>query len=244
LPALRGHTLQELKLGHNQSITIRGWKAVSTQLETPDTILETLHVNNNNIGNDEALVFATALANNTTLKTLGLYGNGITLEGWEPFSKLLCDTSSVNNTYLSNHTLTNLGSTGESRRDTLVDVFLRLNGTSDKGKVAMKKILQHHSHFNMRPFFEWEFKVLPIMISWLKKTSECTATFEEKINRLKLAVIYDFIKEFPMLYIEPVTSKEIADYTAMEEEHLLRTGGDIRLAEIRQHKARAMRRLN
>ena len=54
------NTLQELKLGSNQSITIKGWKTLSTLLEMPDSILVTLHVNNNNIGDDEALVFAMA----------------------------------------------------------------------------------------------------------------------------------------------------------------------------------------
>ena len=41
-----------------------------------------------------------------------------------------------------------------------------------------------------------------------------------------------------MLYIEPITRKEIAEYTAMEEE----LQGD-ELEEIRQRKARALRRL-
>jgi len=110
---------------------------------------------------------------------------------------------------------------------------------TDKQKTAMWKILEHHSHFDMQPFFEWEFKVLPIMIEWFAKaTTRLVASFEEKINRMKLSVIHDFIKEFPMLYIESVTRKEIADYTALEEEL---QGGE--LEEIRQRKGRALRRL-
>ena len=233
-----GHKLRELGLSSNRSITITGWKAVSILLETPDTKLETLNITHNHIGNEGALVFAKALTNNSSLNTLGLYGNGITLEGWEPFSKLLCDTSSINNTHRSNHTLTSLGTVALSRRSTLVDAFLRLNGTSDKGRVAMQKILQNHSHFNMHPFFEWEFKVLPIMVEWFTKAAACTTEYEEKIKKMKLSVIYDFIKEFPMLYVEAMTKQEIAKYAAMEEEL------QDKLKEIRKRKAHAMRRLD
>ena len=64
---------------------------------------------------------------------------------------------------------------------------------------------------------------------------------------MKLSAVYDFVKEFPMLYIEPVTRKEIAEYTALEEEllqgDLMGVEQEARLEEIRQSKARAMRRL-
>jgi len=68
----------------------------------------------------------------------------------------------------------------------------------------------------------------------------------EKINRMKLSTIYDFIKDFPMLYIESVTRQEIEDCTALEEELMNQSPmGDkeVRLEEIRRHKDRAMRRL-
>ena len=243
LPALCEHTLQELKLGYNHLITIIGWKAVSTLLETPDSNLETLNISFNNIGDDEARIFANALKSNTTLKTLSLSNSriGITSEGWAPFSKLLCDTSSINNTFLSNHTLENFGNTEGQPR--VVSTSFVLNNMEDKRKVAITKILRQHSHFNVQPFFEWELKVLPIMINWFTKA----ATFalpvsdtSDKINKLRLSVIYDFIKALPMLYVEPMTRQEIAKYTAIMEEEQLQ--GD-ELEEIRQRKAHAMRRL-
>ena len=260
--------LQELNLGCNTLITIKGWRAVATLLELPHTKLETLNIYNNNIGNDGALVFANALGSNSTLKTLGLRDNGITAEGWAPFSKLLCDTSSVNNTYMSNHTLQSFGHNVQAVPGEVIS-YQTLNGGEDQTisgnrrteqqKVATRKILQNHSHFNMRPFFEWEFKVLPIMMRWFDRSYDCVAVslsnrvlvkaafaLEKKIQRLELSVTFDFIKEFPMLYIESVTRKEIAEYTTIEEE-LLQGGLDaeqeVRLEEIWQSKARAMRRL-
>ena len=258
------NTLQELYMPYNSSITIRGWKKVATLLEIPCSNLEDLIIfgNNNNIGDEGAFVFANALANNNTLTALDLfYGSGITNEGWAYFSKLLCDTSSVNNTYLSNHTLYFVGNdVYEDDFDDVTDMghHLVLNEEGQgkgkgkiamvKRKIAMKKIVHVHSHFDMQPFFEWEFKVLPIMVSWFAKAAACTTDeYEEKIKKMKLSVVYDFIKEFPMLYIEPVTRQELTEYTALEEDlhsgYLAEDEQEVRLEKVRQLKARAMRRL-
>jgi len=239
LPALRGHALQQLNLGSNRSITIKGWKLLSTLLEMPKCNLKELYIHHNSIGDEGIQVFAKALTNNSTLKTLSLWSSGVTAEGWSHFSKLLCDTSSINNTYLSNHTLTSLGCSERDDRGG-VNASLASNKRKDKQQVAIRKILDHHSHFNMEPFFEWEFSVLPIMIEWFAKASPCASAeyYEEKINRMKLSVIYDFIKEFPMLYIESVSRKQIAEYTAMEEQLQGK-----KMIEIQQLKARALRRL-
>jgi len=101
----KNNQLQDLDLSNNEDITITGWKAVSTLLELPDTKLKTLKIIHNNIGDEEALVFANALVNNSTLDTLDLDYCRITERGWAPFVKLLCDASSVNKLYLSNHTI-------------------------------------------------------------------------------------------------------------------------------------------
>ena len=87
-------------------LQLNGWKRVAVSLlEVPESNLKRLDVScNRNIGNDGSL-FANALKSNSTLKMLYLEGCGVTDEGWASFSNLLCDTSSVNSTYFSNHTL-------------------------------------------------------------------------------------------------------------------------------------------
>jgi len=236
-------TLQEICLSNNDSITIEGWRVVATLLEMPRSNLKSLNLYNNNIGDDGVRIFAKALVNNSTLKIMGLHDNRITPEGWAYFKKLLCDTSSVNKTYTSNHVLTFLGASAILSD---IESNLSLNRLENKDEIPMRKILYHHAHFDMQPFFEWEFKVLPIMIEWFVKAAAVCTTDEQKISKMKLSVMHDFIKEFPMLYIEPVTRKEIAEYTTMEEE-LLQGGLDaeqeVSLEEIRGCKARAMRRL-
>ena len=247
--------IKGLNLSSNQTITITGWAAVATLLESPGCNLEKLDVSFNNFGDEGALLFAKALANNSILKSLDLRACRFSHRGFAaPFSKLLCDTSSVNNTYLSNHTLTNVGNDNGVFGNVLDSLGInrsRLN----KGQVAMSKILQHHSHFDLEPLFEWEFKALPIMIEWFTNAASRVATtyalftneYKRKIRKMKLSTVYDFIKEFPMLYIEPMTRQEVTEYTAMEEE--LQQGNEngdmqeVRLGEIRRCKARAMRRL-
>jgi len=207
--------------------------------------LQELNLDRNNLGDDGALMFASALRGNCKLKVLTLHDNRITAEGWAHFSRLLCDPSSINNTYLSNHTLRDMGTFHQPLPTDLLS-SLDLNASrGDRRQIATIKILQHHSHFNMQPFFEWELKVLPLVIDWLGKARTRTSDFREKINRMKLSVIYDFVREFPMLYIEPVTRKEIEECSAMEEQLL---GDDpirnaSQLEEVQQRKTRAMRRL-
>jgi len=238
-----GNSLQDLNLSFNQLITLNGWKKVATLLEMPYCKLERLDMMGHNIGDEGVLAFVNALVNNSTLKTLNLEHNDITVESLAPFSKLLCDTSSVNKTYMSNHTLEAIRV--EGRLPDIAAASLKLNGSRGY-KVAMIKITSYHSHFNMEPFFELEIKVLPLMVKWFTNAGvHCLAFDRNKVSRMKLSALYDFIKEFPMLYIEPVTRNEIEECTIMEEELLQgdRVEQKVKLEEIRQLKARAMRRL-
>jgi len=211
-------------------------------LESPDSNLKDLNLRYNNLGDGGALIFANALRGNYKLKYLDLSG-GISREGWTPFSKLLCDTSSVNNTYLSNHTLGCLGMGMTHLMPIGIQFNLSLNrDIEDKGQIAMIKILRHHSHINVQPFFEWEFKVLPLVVDWLEKADNCTNGFHEQITKMKLSCMYEFVREFPMLYIEPVTRKEIEQFSAME----IRLQGKSQQAEledVQKCKTRSMRRL-
>jgi len=246
------NTLKELYLGGNALITLNGWKVVATLLGRPSSKIHSLDVsNNNNFGDDWALVFTNALSGNSTLKHLSLYGNGITTEGWVHFSKLLCDTSTVNKTFMSNHTLQSIGC-GRNGFPGNLQALLALNRGDNKRQVAMSKILQHHSHFDVQPFFEWEFKVLPNMVNWFTKAAASTTDeYDEKVKKMKLSAVYDFIRGLPMLYVEARTREEIKNHTSLEMQiqraqlRLQREQMQLasQLEEVQQCKARAMRRL-
>jgi len=196
--AIGGSKWVRLSLARNQLITSEGYKTLSTLLERPDSSLEKLLLYDNNIDSTTLAILANSLANNSTLKTLDLAGNTITDDGWLLFSKLLHDVSSVNKTYVSNHTLKSIGKGVHPAHH--ICSSLALNGRSiDKGQVAMKKILQHHSRINVYPFFEWEWKVLPLLVTWFAKAAACAVDYEERIKVMKFNAIYDFVRELPML---------------------------------------------
>lgn len=216
-----GNKLRTLSLVSNPSITTRGWRAVSTLLKSPNSDLEELLLERNGIGDEGAVIFEVALANNCKLKTLALSHNVITAEGWAAFSKLLCDTSSINNTFLSNHILHHIRCSRISNDDAMVPddmrSYLDLNGGADKKKVAIIKILQNHRHFDMQPLFEWDFKALPLVIDWFERAAACpTDSNNANIGNRKLSSIYQFIRGMPTLYVETRSNKELSEVCATE----------------------------
>ena len=70
----------------------------------------------------------------------------------------------------------------------------------------------------MLPFFEWEFKVLPLMINWVERASAITTppNFQPSIGQRKLSSIYQFVRGMPVLYVEARLMKELEDIKAAE----------------------------
>ena len=110
-----------------------------------------------------------------------------------------------------------------------VDIaMLRCNRSLDKRRVATIKILKHHEDFDMKPFFEWEFKVLPLVISWLERASSYDLRYarldllDANIEGRKLSSIYQFVRDMPVLYVETRLMIELEDIkleeSQMEEE--------------------------
>ena len=225
VPALKNCTeLDGIYIDNNTSITSRGFQSLATILEAPDSNLNNLYalgINRNNIDDKILAIFIDALENNNTLVRLSfLDGNQVTAKGWEALSKLLCDYSSVNSAFRSNHTLYDLGvMSDENMSQDLVDIFgpdLHLNETDDKNAVAMTKI--YGRNLDMSPFFEWEFKILPLMINWLERAfrkvfaaeSESIKREAEAENRsMQLSCIYQFVRDMPLLCVENQLRKEL-----------------------------------
>ena len=104
--AIREHpSLENLSLSANH-IGYIGCEALVSLLECPNCNLHTLAIPGNNIDIACVNILANSLSNNTKLRLLNLYSNPIdrSLIG-DIFCKLVCNASSVNSTYLSNHTL-------------------------------------------------------------------------------------------------------------------------------------------
>jgi len=234
VPALKNCNHLKSLCIENNLITSKGLQQLASILESPSSNLKSLYTNRNFIDDDALSAFASSLVNNCTLTDLGVNANSITDEGSiKAFSKLLCDTTSINSTFQSNHTLSNLGRLGTSGAS--LQPFLDLNYRSNNKEVAMIKILQHHNDFDMMPFFEWEFKVLPLMIDWFERASAITmpdeSSSEESSNEessniglrklsnigpRKLSSIYQYIRGMPLLYVETRLRQELEDTKAAQ----------------------------
>ena len=249
VPALANcNRLEGLYLSNNPSITTRGWQSFASILESSNSNLEELYIARNNVDNEALAAFANALANNHTLHALNLWGNlSITAVGWQALSKILCNTSRVNATFLSNHTLQYVSV--DASENGMIGPLLELNERNDKKEVAMIKILQCHSDFEMLPFFEWEFKVLPLVLSWLERASAfgMPRGFEPNIEPRKLSTIYQFVRGMPVLYVETRLQKELEDIkvaeSQLEEEEELQEELMQRKQQLQERKESIMKRL-
>ncbi|EJK44366.1 hypothetical protein THAOC_37097, partial [Thalassiosira oceanica] len=156
LPLLK---FKELYLPGNK-ICSGGPQVIAASLANPECRLETLFLYCGNIGDQGVATVAQSLRGNRRLRNMNLTENNITATGWNAFSPVLCDTSSINATHGSNHTLYTLGDFCDNMpRD--IESLLRMNYNQDKSLVAAKKILQTHHHLDMKPLLDWGLDLLP-----------------------------------------------------------------------------------
>ena len=212
--------LQTLVLSNNLAVSLRGWQKLASILEAPNcNNLEELFIGiGRNAVDDEVLTFFTnALVNNISLVKLNLNGyQQITPKGWQILTDLLCNTSSVNSTFLSNHALSCITGGVPINMNTdqinTTSHLLILNQRINKREVSTIKILQYHNDINMTPFFEWEFKVLPLIVDWLERASSIIMPdFVPNIGPKKLSSIYQFVRGMPVEYVETRLKKELED---------------------------------
>lgn len=194
-------SLKTLILNDNPSITTTGFVALSAIFRNPDTQLSFLDLRENNINDDSAIAIATSLINNHKLKTLSLgTPPPFTSTGWAAFSRLLCNTSSINNTYLSNHTLESFDSSIRSVPGTeKVRMCLELNKI-DKRCKKHKILLAHFmGRFSMEHFADMKVELLVHVLAWISKSG-----FKDKSRkgscRISQSALFHFIKSEPSLF--------------------------------------------
>ncbi len=204
-------SLEDLNLSGNNLITGAGLRSFSYLFSSESCKLEHLTLEEMIIGDDEAEALAAVLVGNKTLRYLHFNMNTISSAGWSAFSRLLGDPSSINNTYLSNHTVELIGTHNihyTKRRD--VDRYLGWNICTsfqrDTPKPKIKKILYIHRDLDMEPFFQYKLKFLPLVVAWLQSSA---AYFDHahyglhrdnpKIGCRQLAAIFKFIRSKPQL---------------------------------------------
>eukprot|EP00984_Skeletonema_dohrnii_P026065 scaffold15321_cov83-Skeletonema_dohrnii-CCMP3373.AAC.3 len=211
---------KDLQLTGNDSITALGLRHLSTSLQSDSCRLENLYLGWMNIGDDGAEVLARGLIGNKLLQCLHLHDDdddfAITRAGWSAFSAVLCDTSTVNNTYLSNHTVQELWSdyhADDGYIDEEIVLYLQLNKEHPK-YAARCKILMNHTHLDMVPFLRWGLKFLPLAVGWFERAKPCTTLSmyeddsefldesEEVYQSRVLTALYEFVRGVPKKVLE------------------------------------------
>ena len=211
-------SLKNLNLRNNRRVTPTGWRALSGFIQSPNFALEEIDLNYNNINDDMVVAFTSSLAGNKTLKRLSLDYNRfeddsddedgnllVTDRGWLAVSSLLCNKTSILDTYNSNHILHDLG-WADSRPDDLTSDFtyselLELNGNKDKVEVARQKILQTHFNFSrdkiIQELLDMELEVMPTAIAWIGRSKPMNWT---GIRTSGLSLLYNLMKRMPDLF--------------------------------------------
>jgi len=204
--AVRGHHQLEMLDFSSNNVGSGGCKTLATLIKDTNSSLCVLALDRNSIDSNGAIVLANALINNTKLEELHLDGNrNITSVGWEAFSRVLCNTSSINDTFLSNHTLQCLEEFESGVVPSELAHLLDLNcSRNDKKEIAIRKILRYHHHLDMEPFFEWDLKVLPLAFGFFDRARGFPLNNEANIDARMLSSIYQFARAMPMQFL-PVT---------------------------------------
>lgn len=213
--ALSANTkLRVIDLSLNTGITIAGWKAIATALESPNIALEKLILCGTSVNDDETVIaFAKSLAANTSLTHLIIDLHffdgqptsqpGITAAGWAALETTLCKRSSIADTYyLSNHTLGEISYLG-GRVPESIYKLLRMNCWTSKSKTARGKIIQSHFSycFNM-PLKDLDLEVIPHLISWMGRTKE--KIFAPACRRYRqvdgIALLFPYLRAMPAIF--------------------------------------------
>lgn len=171
----RNTMLKKLNLEGNRNISVIGWWAFAAALRNPNSALISVNLRGNLLDDVALSSFAYSLAHNNVLKELYLDRNegNTTNRGWDAFSNALCNKTSINATFNSNHTLRRiLQSANDSQLPSDVRILLQLNRENTTTEAARRKILDVHFSsgvFSMRPFIDMDLKVLPHAVAWMTR---------------------------------------------------------------------------
>ena len=144
--------------------------------------------------------FNTYLHSQCSLEELHLSKDDIDDAGWRVLSRILCDKSSIERTYTSNHVLHTIrmiprpydeDSFSWAEQEGIPDdvsSLLRLNINRDKTGVAHQKILISSDSTNIQVLVGMSAPVLPCAIEWICR------------DRIGLSLMYSVVRGIPTLF--------------------------------------------
>ena len=199
LRALRNAScqLKTLSIGDNWQITHAGNRVLSSLLRPRDSTLEKLDLNGNYIGDETLISFADALTRNKVMSTLIVAGHRMankctaTERGWAALSRALCDRSSIEATFSSNHVLSQIGDKDFNFITGDLDPLLKENRNNTPEDSARLKILRCHilaeDGPNIDAFIGMKCNVMSRAIAWAGRDDE------------GFRVLYQILRSMPSL---------------------------------------------
>ena len=183
-------TLKRLNLNRIAPITTTALTGFSALLRNPNSALEELKLCNIGIDDIVAVEYASSLTNNSSLQIMGLEGNPISHVGWQAFSQLVWNKSSIMDTFHSNHTLHRLQDENSDGVPSELNDSLRLNRNGNKKEVVRQKIILSHfqgENINLREFLDMKLNVMPCAIAWVGKDNVgCSLLYQLVLARISL----------------------------------------------------------
>jgi len=185
----RRNTIRSLRLEGSLGLTTVGYHAFTTLLQLPESKLSTLVLDRASKIRDQDMVsFSNALAHNTSLKELIFGHQRVGNEGWNALTRVLCDASSPDKTYASNHTLCRVANTIYIPAG--VRASLEMNANPNKAEVVRRKFLRHCFSGitpNMSVFVNMDWKCMPHVVAWIGR------------DELGLAFMNHLVRSLPSL---------------------------------------------
>ena len=165
-----------LFLGGN-NIGREGCEIVASLLTRDDMLLTTLYLGRNSLDDECMRILAEALRRNDRLSYLGLSDNeAITESGWEHALKLVCDTSSAEGTFRSNHTLRIVP---DDKVDTELARLIGINGELTRsispGRQKVWKVHFDGRRFDLQELLQMDARLMPRVLGWFACDDNCNS---------------------------------------------------------------------
>jgi len=221
-------TLGELDLSMN-NIGRNGCSVLATMLRNPRCRLNRLDLSTNGIDDEGVTSLADGLTKNDKLAVLNIAkGNPITNNGWTVIAKILCNKSCINKTFLSNHSLQDLGQEGYPIVKLPIDLesHLKLNSkgksdplNDDQPFVPIQKILDNHHDWNMFTLIDEDIKMLTYILGWIDRAGVANRIFDGITKKKKRqntktlrgrrhSTIHQFVRSMPLIMVEKLMMNE------------------------------------
>ena len=176
-------TVTRLDLSCQRTITLQGWWKFSKCLRSATCVLEKLYLDEWSITDDMAAVIVWSLKRNNCLKLLSVQEDFVTIKVWSVLAHILCDRSTIDTCYSSNHTLTKLRVSSHYHwfgRDSNILwsslPYLKINKLADKAVVARKKIMLRHFSgertSEIHGFTCMDETILPFALEWIGRNND------------------------------------------------------------------------